>query len=188
MYAVPLCVVLLALLLETGGETTRTALRFDREAMHHGQLWRAVTAHFVHLGWYHCLLNLLGLAALLVLCPAKLSSREWLRRFAVLSIGISVALYLFSPQIETYVGLSGVLHGLFLLGLVPLARRRDLIAVGCLLFLGAKLAWEIHFGTPLSDEHTIGGRVVTQSHLFGTLAGLGYGLMFGIFRQGEIQA
>ena len=74
---------------------------------------------------------------------------------------------------------------LFVLGLVPMARRGDTIATACLAYLFGKIAWEQAMGTPISDESAIGGHVVTLAHLLGTLAALIYGFAFGTFRRGE---
>jgi rhomboid family GlyGly-CTERM serine protease len=182
---VPLSLLILMLGLEALGAPARNALSLDRAAIGAGQWWRLITGHFVHLGLYHLMLNALGLLALVVLCPQKLRAVEWLRRLFCLSLFTGTALYLGAPAVQNYVGLSGVLHGLFLLGLVPMARQDDRIAIACLVYLAGKLAWEQVMGTPLSDEQAIGGAVVTLAHLFGTLAALVYGFAFGTFRRGE---
>lgn len=184
-FAMPLLLGCSILLLDRMGDAARHALAFDRALIEAGQWWRLLSAHVVHLSFYHAALNLLGLLALLVLCPAPVAIREWVRRLVLLSLLTSVALYVFVPTVDRYVGLSGVLHGLFLLGLMPMALRRDAIAIACLLYLFGKLVWEVMIGTPLSDEQAMGGRVVTQAHLFGTLAGLAYATLFGTFRKGE---
>lgn len=181
----PVALAALILLLLAGGQPVRAVLAYERAALEHGQIWRLVTGHLVHLGWYHAVLNLIALLALCLLCPQPLSPREWIRRLTVLSVSISLMLYAFVPTVVWYVGLSGVLHGLFLLGLVPMARRGDRVAIACLLYLLAKLTWEQVMGTPVSDATAIGGRVVTEAHLFGTLAGLAYGLAFGSIRRGD---
>ncbi|MGQ0619398.1 MAG: rhombosortase [Panacagrimonas sp.] len=186
-HAAPLTLALLIAALALLGDPVRTWLSFDRLALERGEVWRLVTNAAVHLGIYHCLLNLLGLAALLALCPQPLPAREWLRRLVCVSLFTSAGLYLWVPDVGNYVGLSGVLHGLFILGLVPMARRRDLVASGCLLYLLGKLAWEFFTGAPVSDAQAIGGRVVTEAHLLGTLAGLIYGLALGSFRSGSLK-
>ncbi|MGQ0697580.1 MAG: rhombosortase [Panacagrimonas sp.] len=177
----PILLVLLMLGLDLAGDLARAALSYDRHAIESGEVWRVLTGNLVHLGHYHCALNALGLAALVALCPQPLTSFEWLRRLVLLGLGVSAGLYFALPNLQNYVGLSGVLHGLFVLGLVPMARRGDWIALGCLLYLLGKLAWESVIGAPVSDEQAIGGHVVTQAHLFGTLSGLVYGLVFGTF-------
>ncbi len=181
----PLTLALLMLALAAGDQPLRDALALTREGLQGGQVWRLLTGHLVHLGWYHCMLNLLGLAVLLWLCPQPLRPAEWVRRVLLLSLAVSASLYALMPALAWYVGFSGVLHGLFVLGLVPQARAGDRIALVCLAYLAGKLLWEVLVGAPLSDEQAIGGRVVTQAHLFGTLAALAYGLIFKTFPPGE---
>jgi rhomboid family GlyGly-CTERM serine protease len=176
----PLALMLLLLLTETLGDTGRQWLAFDRGAIESGQVWRLLTGNLVHLGWWHWFLNELGLVVLVLLCPQPLPGREWARRVVLLGLSTSAGLYLAVPGLGHYVGMSGVIHGLFVLGLLPQARRGDLIALGCLLYLFGKIGWELYAGAPVSDEQAIGGRVIVESHLFGVLAALGYGLLHSL--------
>lgn len=179
LWQVPVAVAALCGLLELLGDSGRAGLAYERSAVAAGQWWRLVTGNFVHLGPYHLLLNVIGLAVLVLLCRERLPLRSWALRFLVLSLSVTLGLYLFAPQWQSYVGLSGVQHGLFLLGLVPLARRGDRIALVALLYLFGKLAWELVAGVPVSDEQELGGRVVLEAHLFGTIGALLYGLVSG---------
>lgn len=179
--------MLMALLLpiELLGDWGRAWLQYDRAAILDGQWWRLLTGNFAHLGWYHLFLNEAGLLVLVLLCPQPLPLRVWLRRVVLLALGVSAGLLLFVPELTTYVGMSGVIHGLFVLGLVPQVLRRDLIAFGCLLYLVGKIGWELYAGAPLSDEAAIGGRVVVESHFFGTISALLYAAAFRSFRGQE---
>lgn len=179
-----LVIALAAATLEGFGDSARRLLSFDRAGLASWEWWRLLSGHFVHLGWYHLALNLLGLLALQVLCPKPLRAREWSSRVVWLALAISIALYAAAPAVDNYVGFSGVLHGLFVLGLVPMAREGDRVALVCLIYLAGKIVWEQVMGAPVSDEHAIGGHVVTLAHLFGTLAALVYGFAFGTFRTG----
>ncbi|MCC2658447.1 MAG: rrtA [Panacagrimonas sp.] len=181
----PLAIGLLIVVLAVGGPQVADALAYGRAAIAHGQAWRALSGHFVHLGAMHAALNLGGLVALLLLCPARPRVMEWLRRVVLLALAISALLYAAAPTVDRYVGLSGVLHGLFVLGLVPMARSGDRVAVVALLLLTAKLVLEQVFGSSAQEERWIGGGVVTLAHLFGTLAALVYGFAFGTFRRGD---
>lgn len=174
--------VTVAVLLELGGDGLRTTLRYDRAAIAAGEWWRLLSGNFVHLGWWHLLLNSLSLVLLVLLCPEPLSAREWLRRVVLLSLGMSAGLYGFAPQLTSYVGLSGMIYGLFVLGLGRQAVQRDGIAVLCLLFLAGRVTWELTIGAPASEEDLIGGKVVAESHLYGGLSALVYGAVFGMFR------
>lgn len=184
-WAAPLALMALLLLAQLLGDSGREWLRYDRSLIAAGQWWRLLTGSFVHLGWWHWFLNEMGLAVLVLLCPQPLSLAVWLRRLGFLSVGMSLGLYLWVPRLQSYVGMSGVIHGLFLLGLVPQVLKKDLIALGCLVYLFGKLAWEIYSGAPVSDEAALGGSVVLESHLFGTLAALAYGLIFRAFTRTE---
>ena len=182
----PATVIALLLLLGLGGETARAALRFDRAAIDAGEWWRLLTANFVHLGWWHLFLNQVGLLVLLLLCPERLSPWVWVRRVVLIGLGMSGGLYFFVPGTHWYVGMSGAIHGLFVLGLGrQIVASRDLIAAGCLAYLVGKIAWEMIAGVPVSDEVAIGGTVLVESHLYGSLSGLIYGLMFGAFFRAE---
>lgn len=178
----PLVLMVLILLLGLGGETARAALRFDRAAIDAGQWWRLLTCNFVHLGWWHLFLNEMGLLVLLLLCPERLSPWVWARRVVLIGLGMSAGIYYLVPNQNWYVGMSGAIHGLFLLGLGrQIVAQRDLIAAGCLAYLVGKIAWEMVVGVPVSDEAAIGGSVLVESHLYGSLSALIYGLIFGAF-------
>ncbi|MGH8442218.1 MAG: rhombosortase [Nevskiaceae bacterium] len=182
----PAAVMALILLLAFGGDPARAVLRYDSEAIAAGAWWRLLTGNFVHLGWWHLFLNEMGLLMLFLLCPEPLTWTVWVRRLVLIGLGMGAGLYCFVPNAHWYVGLSGVIHGLFVLGLGrQIVAERDLIAAGCLSFLVGKIAWELVAGVPVSDEAAIGGRVLVESHLYGSLSALIYGLMFGAFRRVE---
>lgn len=180
--------------LALGGEAWITALRYDRAGIHAGEWWRWVSGSLVHApgnvvsfaGYslhapWHLFLNELAILVLVLLCPERHSYWEWLRRVLILSLGMSLGLYFFAPDLVWYVGLSGVLHGLFVLGLVPQILRRDVIALGCLLYLLGKLGYELIAGAAVSDSAAIGMPVALPSHLWGSVAGLVYGIASGQF-------
>jgi rhomboid family GlyGly-CTERM serine protease len=187
VWAAPLLLIVLTFVVELLGDWGRAQLSFDRAAIFNGQWWRLLTGNLAHLGWYHWFLNALGLLVLVLLCPEHLPARIWLRRLLLLGLGMTAGLLLFVPDLSNYVGMSGVIHGLFVLGLVPQVRRGDLIALGCLLYLVGKIGWELYAGAPVSDELAIGGRVVVESHLSGVVSAVIYGLVFRSFdgREGQ---
>lgn len=167
------------------GAPARDLLSLDFEAVGRGQVWRLLTGHFVHLSPYHALLNVIGLFVYMALCPQLISAREWAIRWLVLCALTGIGLYVWVDDLNRYLGLSGVIHGLFFLGLWPLALRRDPVAIIALMYLLGKLIWEQAVGVPLSDQQAIGGPVVTESHLLGTLAAVAYAILFRKFRTGE---
>src|SRR6266853_1727007 len=61
-----------------GGEPGRVLLRYDRVALAHGQWWRLLSAHVVHLSVRHALVNCLGLVLLWALFLRDYAPRRWL--------------------------------------------------------------------------------------------------------------
>ena len=72
----------------------------------------------------------------------------------------------------SYVGLSGVLHGLF--ANLALKEALDGRKSSWLLIIGviAKVAWELTMGASQSTSELINARIAVESHLFGVISGL----------------
>ena len=171
--------------------TDPTALIFDKGRVADGHWWRLFTHPFVHVSWYHLLLDS---AAMILLwrelrLPSKLHS-------ATAAICCAAASLLFpllaSDQIAAHglCGFSGTAHGIaVLLGLnwvaasrVRFCRNRLLLfALGTLLALSvtAKSLMEFVTGTVfLSQMH--GGELgipIVASHLGGVLGGIAAALI-----------
>ncbi|MES2532141.1 MAG: rhombosortase [Pseudomonadota bacterium] len=164
-------VVLLVLALQAGGDAWQLALRFERSPLMHGeQLWRIVTGHLVHLGWVHALLNACGLLLCCALAPARFTPRRLALDVLWLAVVISSLLLALSPEVTYYMGLSGVLYGLFVCGLVPSALRGERIAGAALFIVLGWMAWQSIAGPSAAEEQQIGGRIVASAHVYGAAA------------------
>jgi len=102
-----------------GGDRVAHALRYERNALLDGQLWRALTGHLVHLDWLHLAADLTT-GALVVAAYGR-----DLRPAAVLlcALGTSAGLFLFSLRVRFHAGLSGVLMGMVVFGALAAWRR-----------------------------------------------------------------
>lgn len=79
---------------------------------------------------------------------------------------------IFSPKVDWYVGMSGMLHGLLALGIIDgLDRNRWPTCIAGLLLFGKLLSESISGPNP-ATERIIGTAVVTASHLYGVLSGI----------------
>lgn len=146
------------------------ALRFERTLLG-AEPWRLVTAHLVHLGWVHLALNLAGLAAIWALLGAQLRPGAWLVVLLVCALGVSGGLWALDPELDWYVGLSGVLHGMFVAGALAGLGRARLFHALLLAGVAAKVAFEQLAGADLGSAELVGGAIVVNSHLYGALAG-----------------
>ena len=171
-------VAVVAILLELGGKSVRDALSYDRDAVAAGQLWRLVTGHFVHLGWSHLVLNVLGLALVAWLVGRTFNLLTWLYTGLATIVAIDAGFWLLNPKLAWYVGLSGLEHGLLTAGLfVGIAARRDREATILAVLVLAKLCWEQIVGPLPGSESTSGGAVIVDAHLYGTIGGLVAGIL-----------
>lgn len=160
--------VTLPLLFGTAGEEW---LRYSRSAIHNGEWWRWLTGHLVHLNPAHLGLNLLGLAICGLLVGPGLAGIRGIVVLLGALAACSAGLWLFSPQVQWYVGLSGVLHGLLLGGALglPASQRRWQWLISAIVV--AKLVSEQLQGPSLSTEQLIGHAVIVDAHLYGAVGG-----------------
>lgn len=162
-------------------------LRYSRPAIAAGEVWRLLTGHLVHLGAAHLALNAAGTVLIAALVGHHLGLRAWAATTIVCALAVAAGLWWLAPQIDWYVGLSGVLHGLLVAGAIAaLASRRERVfALIVLAVIATKLAWEQALGPTPGTAALSGGPVVTEAHLFGALGGLlaGASALFAGWRQ-----
>lgn len=171
-FALPLLLSSLSLLLQIAAPTSNHWLRFERMAIIDGEWWRILTGNLVHLGWQHLWMNLAGLILIWLLFGRLLSNRQWLIVITISALGVSLGLLVLNPRLEWYVGLSGLLHGVFIVGLLTAIQRGLRIEILLLLFFVGKLAWEQYQGAMPGSAEFAGGTVIVDSHLYGTISGL----------------
>ena len=175
-YWLPVCILLGCLLLVIGGEIARERLQFERTAIGTGEYWRLVSGHFVHLGTSHFLLNAGGVALVWFLTGRFLDWYQWVLAMVFAIVVIDLGLWHLNPDLQWYVGLSGLLHGLLATGIVVgvSGDRRELQMLAGLLLV--KVAWEQFAGPLPGSETASGGPVVVDAHLYGIVAGVLAGL------------
>lgn len=182
-------VVICNLHLFTG--TDPTILLFDTTRVVKGEWWRIITHPFVHVSWYHLLLDC-G-AILLLFREMRLPSKLQKLLAAAICAAASLVFSLFaSSQIHKYglCGFSGTAHGLtLLLGIMWLAEatrclgsHRLLIIFCAVVFIFASLGKsliEVFSGTVIFSDLHFGelGIPIVESHFGGVIGGLAAALI-----------
>ncbi len=177
-HLLPAAITLLVVLLALGGDSVTEALRYQASEIKDGEFWRLLSGNLVHLGWPHTLMNLFGLGLIWGLFWNSFSQIQWLIIALASALAVSLGLLAFNPQLVWYVGLSGLLHGLFVAGAVGGIRRGDRREAILLVAVVGKLIWEQACGALPGSAEMAGGPVVVDAHLYGAAGGALAALLF----------
>lgn len=151
-------------------------LEYRREAISAAQWWRVFTGHFVHLNMAHAAMNALGTLLVSLVFVREISRPQWWCLVLAAPLTISLGLWIKQPELQGYVGFSGVLHALLYLGVVRLLATAPILAASILLLLVSRQIWEQTSGyNPDYLRGVIHGRVMPDAHLFGGLTGMALG-------------
>jgi len=172
----------LAALVETGGDPVRLALRYERDGLATGEVWRLVTGHLVHLGPSHMAMNVLALGVLALIFQRLLTDRDWWLGCVAAAFAIDAGLYFGSPAVQWYVGLSGVLHGVWAIAAVRAWQQRRAEALAFTLLLAVKLGYEALVGPVPLTGAVAAGPVVAVAHAYGATGGAAYALASFVVR------
>lgn len=147
-------------------------LQFDRGLINEGEIWRLLSAHWVHASFNHSLSNALGVLLLAYFAGSSLNNLQGVALVLFASSFVGICLYFFSTDLNFYVGLSGAQHGFLLVAPFISKHYSTRMAIVIALVIVAKTACE---QTPFYDDMAafefIGARVAVDSHLFGCIAG-----------------
>lgn len=152
-------------------------LRYERAAVLGGEAWRLVTGHLVHADLRHLGWNVLGVLIVWGLFARDYTERQWLVILVASTAATSLGFLMLEPDLEWYVGFSGVLHGCMAAGLVAWLRAgRDALTWIVTGLFVAKLAWEHAVGPLPFTAASLSIPVVHESHTYGAIGGLLAGL------------
>jgi len=168
-YQLVAALVLLCITLQYMGLSD--TLDYQRSLIANGHWWLLLSGNFVHLGPNHLWMNLAGLLLVMMLVWQHFNTLEWLTLILACSVGVGLGLWFFNPEVESYVGFSGTLHGLIIAGTLADLRTFPKSAGLLLVLVAGKLAWEQFAGALPGSESVAGGRVLVDAHLYGAIGG-----------------
>jgi rhomboid family GlyGly-CTERM serine protease len=172
-------VIAVAILLLHGS----SELRYDRADILHGQIWRVFTGNFVHANWRHLASDMAGLALWTALASYLETRRSYLILLVGTGLGVGLGLLLLDPHVGWYIGLSGILHGLFAASAIRLLSHKEWLGGFSLLAaLALKVLWEQRYGD-LGTAKLLGVPVLVDAHLYGAVTGAVIVLALLFFRR-----
>ena len=133
------------------------------------QWWRIITSNLTHTNDYHLLIN----TSVLIFFVINFSDMLSVKRFWFLTLYLStfIGFALIFTDIQSYVGFSGVMHGLFIWAAVTDIYQRRFS--GWILFIGVsiKLGYDQIYGPSVTTSELIRAKVAVEAHMAGALAG-----------------
>jgi len=143
---------------------------FDRDAVSEGEVWRLITAHWVHSDPWHALWNIAALLLLGLLFERRLQLLLLVSLFAG-TVAVDAWLWWGDAALAYYCGLSGILNSLLIVGLVRFWQDyRHPLVLFVVLMAVTKIAGEILIGRGIFT-HTVWPSV-PAAHAAGFLGGL----------------
>lgn len=158
------------------------SLEFNRAAIEQYEYWRLFTGHFFHTNLNHLLLNFSGIVLLWLMHGQFYQTKVFFLLCISSCLLTSLSLLLFT-EISLYVGLSGILHGIFLWGALRDIQTDEKTGYLLVLSLVAKLTYEQVFGASAEVASLINANVAVDAHLYGAISGLIFFIGYSIYAQ-----
>lgn len=162
------------------------ALTFQRDLFINGEFWRGFTGHFLHTNFNHYALNISAVVLLWALHGQYYNLINYSLVFIVSAITTTFGVYLYSPEITQYVGLSGILHGVFIWGAIKDIEHKEKTGVILLIAVIGKVVYEQLYGASDNVASLISANVAIDAHLWGMIGGGVVGL-FSLFKLTKVK-
>lgn len=149
-------------------------LIFAHNKITSGEIWRLWSGQFVHTNYIHLTMNIVGFITLLILYSEELFKPKLIIQIFYISTCIGLWLYFFSPEVRWYLGLSGIIYGLFVVASLQAIIQKDAL-LGYPLFIAitVKITWEnVDNSINNTSASLINSPIATDAHLYGYIAAL----------------
>jgi rhomboid protease GluP len=142
-----------------------------------GEWWRIISANFLHAGYLHLAVNMLGLYVYGSLIEAQLGSFKFLSAYAFSGIGAMLMVTLiglrFGDPTQATVGASGAIMGMLgvFIAIQLKGWRTDKAAIAL---------YQLRLGVILVITQIVSDLITPQVSMVGHLAGFGFGFLIGL--------
>ncbi|SEL03095.1 rhomboid family GlyGly-CTERM serine protease [Colwellia chukchiensis] len=167
-----LLVIILAVIAYLFDEQIAWLFIYDRQLINSGEYWRLLTGHFFHSNGNHLLLNISAVVLIWALHGQYYVHKTYFFTVLICALVCSAGIHWWSLDITQYVGLSGVLHGLFIWGALMDIKHKDKTGYLLLAAVIGKVIHEQIYGASADLEQLIAANVATDAHLYGAIGGL----------------
>jgi rhomboid family GlyGly-CTERM serine protease len=156
-------------------------LEFNRAGILSGEYWRILTCNFVHFGFAHTAMNLAAFLLVGFSLLLELNLKHYCLLFLCCVLAVGFGVLIGNPELDFYRGLSGVLHGLIVAGLLLNTFQKRWLSYFFTALIFAKIFHEHQAGFQENQlQAMLPVPVAVDSHLYGALAGLVYFCVFSV--------
>jgi len=152
---------------------------YQKSTINNGEVWRLFSGHFSHTNGFHLLLNISALILLNAIHGQFYRIKTVVPLMVTNALIVSGGLY-FTSDITHYVGLSGILHGLFIWGALKDIQNNEKTGVWLFLGIWLKVIYEQVSGPSNDVVQLIDANVAIDAHLWGAIAGSFY-FVFSVY-------
>jgi rhomboid family GlyGly-CTERM serine protease len=145
-------------------------LQFSHLLITRGEYYRLLTGHLIHLNIKHFLLNAFALIGCAYLTKKTVNNIEWLFLFIISGLIISGCLFCFNPNIEHYIGLSGIVNAFVIITIFMSPHFYKSLRILLLSVLIIKISLELFDGSLFYTQQE-GVAVGTIAHIYGIISG-----------------
>lgn len=149
-------------------------IAYRRSAIQSGEWWRLVTGQYVHNNLAHLLMNVIGLVIIYTLASLYRHANTYIAALVLTTPALGLALFYFEKDLEYYVGISGVLHGVLVaLGIVFASTSSKRLGYLLVFSVSVKVYFE-YIGVLSVDnvQQAIGIPVCFGAHHLGVISGV----------------
>jgi rhomboid family GlyGly-CTERM serine protease len=162
-------------LLSIFGLSMEPLLEFNRGRILEGEYWRILSSNFVHYGFAHTAMNLAAFLLVGFSLLLELTLKHYCLLFLSCALAVGLGVLIGNPELDFYRGLSGVLHGLIVAGLLLNHFHKRWLSYVFTALVFAKIIHEHQAGFQENQlQALLPVQVAVDSHLYGALAGLTY--------------
>ena len=173
LYATLAVVILATALLQVVNSNLNGLLSYHSVNFLQNIYFEWLTPSLVHFNWTHWFLNIINLVVIVMFFYRAWNTQNLLTIFAISSAFIMINLYIFNPDVSSYVGMSGVLYALAIYGALQNLQYDKVVSIIVLLYVVLKL----FFGETINhlmgvDVALSDFRVIRQVHWYGAGVGI----------------
>ena len=148
-------------------------LAYDRPAIARGEVWRLLAGHLAHWTPAHLVWDVLSFLMLGAFCESERGHRSVASVILVSGLAISAFLFLGSPEVGEYRGLSGIDSALWCWAALLIAPRSLPVAAVLLAVFTGKALAEVVLAVTVFAPLSSAVHVLPVVHVVGAMVGLG---------------